>query len=150
MLYTVEVDQSIKIEQSGDTVLAFAGEISHAVVIPSSVKNEGIQALLDRKKSKRQAHLLLFSACLYLLLKDHLPILSNVVIDEEYTGQEVDIKSFLLNYIRRDGYFFDPKSISFSRIGRKSQAHKKVEAVRLGRDKGYRKITLEEILRVIK
>jgi len=149
MTHVVEVDQSGKIEQSGPTVLAFSNGISHAILIPSGVKREGFRALLRRGKTKDIARLLLFSACLYLLIKDHLDHLQKVIIDEEYTGQEGNIRSFLLEYIKRDGRFFEPENIDFARVGKGSPADQKARAVRAGRDKGYRKVTLKELLELV-
>jgi len=48
MLYVVEVDQSRKIEQSGPTILAFSDGISHAIVVPSTVKTQALRALRDK------------------------------------------------------------------------------------------------------
>ena len=45
MKHTVEVDQSIKIEQLGDTVLAFSNGISHAIIVPARVKREALSVL---------------------------------------------------------------------------------------------------------
>lgn len=150
MSHIVEVDQSIKIEQSGDTVLAVSNGISHAIIIPSDVKREGLRVLREKKKRVKQAPILLFAACLYLLLKDHLPKLQRVIIDTEYTGQENNIKSYLLGYIKKDGQAFSPENIVFSRVGKSSPADKKARAVREKQDNQYRKVTLEELLRLIK
>jgi hypothetical protein len=38
MPYVVEVDQSIKVEDPGDTFLAFSDGASYAIKVPSSVK----------------------------------------------------------------------------------------------------------------
>lgn len=185
MAYVVEVDQSIKIEQSGDTVLAFADGISHAIVVPSHVKTEGFRALRRRGKSKEIAYLLLFSASLYLLLKealwdfawsspwttvhgpytgtivpferenhakshralkDYLDLLDSILIDQEYWGHGSRIKSFLLEYIKRDGLFLEPDKIHFGQVGRGSPSDQKARAVREGKDQNYRTITVEEML----
>ena len=149
MPYIVEVDQSGKIEQSGPTVLAFSDGISHAILVPSEVKTEGFHTLRKRGKSREIALLLLFSACLYLLLKGHLDQLQKVIIDEEYTGQEDNIKSFLLEYAKRRGQFWEPERVDFARVGKGSPADKKARAVREGKDKGYREIALEELLELV-
>jgi hypothetical protein len=44
--------------------------------------------LYGQGKSREIARLLLFAACVYLLLKDYLPILKKVIIDTEYVGRE--------------------------------------------------------------
>ena len=48
MRHVVEVDQSIKIEDSGSTVLAFADGIAHAIEVSANVKLAALQALYDR------------------------------------------------------------------------------------------------------
>jgi hypothetical protein len=149
MLHKVEVDQSIKIEQSGPTILAFSNGISFAIRIPSDVKIAGQKELRRRGKSKHSSHLLLFAACLFLLLRDHLDKLSQIVIDTEYYGNEQDIKAFLLRYIWRKRPDFVKDTIVFQQIGKSSPAHRKANNVREGKDLGYRSIRLEELLEVI-
>lgn len=149
MAYVVEIDQSIKIEQSGDTVLAFSNSISHAIVIPSKVKREGFRALKEKGKSKERAQLLLFAAGVFLLLEDYLDQLERVEIDVEYTEKDADIKSFLLRLIWARSPTFEPERIIFRRVGKGSPADKKARAVREGRDKDYRQITAKELLSLV-
>jgi len=149
MPYVVEVDQSRKIEQSGPTVLAFSDGISHAIVIPSSVKTQALRALRDKRKPRKEAQILLFATCLYVLLKDYLDQLQRVEIDIEYPGKDADIRASLLRLIWRKVPAFEPEKIVFRRVGKKSPADKKARAVRKGKDKEYRKITLEELLGLI-
>jgi len=150
MLYIVEVDQSRKIEQSGPTVLAFSDGISHAIVIPSSVKTQALLALRDKGKPRKEAQILLFATCLYALLKDYLDQLQRVEIDIEYPGKDADIRASLLRLIWRKAPAFEPEKIVFRKVGKRSPADKKARAVREGKDKAYRRITLEELLGLIK
>ena len=149
MAHIVEVDQSIKVEQSGNTVLAFSDGISHAIVIPSKVKRVGFRALKEKGKSKERAQLLLFAAGVYLLLENHLDQLERVEIDVEYTEKDADIKSFLLRLIWGKAPTFEPERIIFRRVGKGSPADKKARAVREGRDKDYRQIAAEELLSLV-
>ena len=146
----VEVDQSIKIEQSGATVLAFANSIAWAVVIPSDVKIAGIRTLIERKRTNLEARLTVFAACLYLLLQDHLEELTRIIIDIEYEGQEENIKAALLRYIRRKAPHFEAEWVIFQRIGKKSPADSKARAMRTGRDPKFRRVTQQELLDVIR
>ena len=145
----IEIDQSTKIEQSGPTILAFANGTTHAILIPSRVKHSAFQALRAKGKSKEVAHLLLFAACLYLLLDQHLHQLRKIVIDIEYPGKNVDIKAFLLRYIRRQIPDFEADKITFQLIGKKSPADFKARRVREKRDKNYRKIGSKELIKLI-
>lgn len=144
MPYVVEVDQSIKVEQAGATVIAVANGIAHAIVIPSHVKTACFEALRERCKSKQVGQLLLFAACLYLVLEDYLRELDRVLIDIEYFGKDAEIKAFLLRYIRRKVPRFEAEKIAFKNVGRSSPADRKARAVRQGKDRKYRRVKLEE------
>jgi D-ribose pyranose/furanose isomerase RbsD len=148
-MHKVEVDQSRKIERAGATILAFSNGISHAILIPTRVKEIALLLLRQKGKSKTIATLLVFSAGLCLLLKDHLKHLQKIVIDEEYTGHEANIKSFLLEYLKKTGQSFEARRITFARIGKKSPADQKAGAVRRGKDKKFTKISMKAMLRLI-
>ena len=150
MPHIVEVDQSIKIEQSGPTVLAFSNGIAGAIMIPSDVKTEAIRRLVYRKRTNLEARMIVFAAGLYLLLRDRLGELGRIIIDVEYEGQEENIKAALLRYIRRTAPGYEADRIIFQRVGKKSPADAKARAVRTGRDRGYRRVTLGELLEVFR
>lgn len=150
MPYVVEVDQSRKIEQSGPTVLAFSDKISHAVVVPPKVKTQALRVLREKGKPRKEAQILLFTACLYLLLEDYLDQLQRVEIDIEYPGKDANIKAGLLRLIWRKAPAFEPEQLVFRRVGRGSPADQKARAVREGKEPGYREITFEELLELIK
>lgn len=149
MRHNVEVDQSVKIEQPGSTVLAFSNSIDFAVVISSIVKQKAIQRLRVRGKSKDMAHILVFAAGVYLLIADFLDELNLVVIDTEYVGHDALIKAFLLRHIWQRQPDFDGCCITFARVGKKSPAHSKANAVRRRKDKDYRRVELQEMLRLL-
>lgn len=150
MRHRVEVDQSIKIEDKGATVLAFANGASYAIVIPMPAKRAALNILLLRGKSREIARLMLFAAGLCLLLQDHLDQLESVAIDVEYEGQEARIREFLLIYIWRTHPRFEPWRITFRQVGKHSPAHKRAEAVRLGKDRRYRKVTEGELVALVR
>lgn len=147
--HRVEVDQSIKIEDKGATVLAFANGIAAAVVIPGPVKQAALNVLLLRGKSRQTARLMLFAACLALLLQDHLDDLERVVIDIEYEGQEAPIREFLLIYLWQTRPTFEPWRVTFQHVGKQSPAHTKANAVRQGKDRGFRKLMEKEVLALV-
>ena len=146
---TIEVDQSIKIEQSGATVLAYANGQTAAILIPQRVKRAGLATLLAKGKSREIATLLLFAAGLYLLLKEDLITAQKLGIDPEYEGPNHNIKSFLVEYSKKADQNIKPERIDFAYVGKQSPADKKARGVRTGKDKTYRKISLVELLRVI-
>lgn len=130
----MEIDQSIKIEDSGDTYLAFSNGTSYSICIPFAVKQRGLQALRERGKSRKQSMLLLFAACLFLLVKDHITRIDLLIIDNEYDGHQDDIRSFLYEYLRRMNLSIQIETIIIAEITKKSRAHRVVWSV-------YRKIT---------
>ncbi|MEZ4706754.1 MAG: hypothetical protein R3A44_06095 [Caldilineaceae bacterium] len=77
-------------------------------------------------KSPEIAHLLLFAACLFVLLRPYATELRHIIIDREYYGDESNIKSFLIEYFRKAGYRINELEIAFSLVGKKSPAHKKL------------------------
>lgn len=106
-------------------------------------------ALRAKGKPKEIAPLLLFSICLYLLLKDHLHLFTKIKIDVEYDKRSKDIKAELLRLIWKKHPKYDPERIVFERIGKKSPADYKAGLVRKGKDKEYRKVGLREVLRLV-
>ena len=149
MRHNVEVDQSIKIEDAGDTVLAFANGISHAVVLSARVKRNIFQTLVNRGESREVARLMIFAGGLFLLVEDYLDQINRLVIDTEYTGKEAEIRALLLRHIWRKVPIFDPQRIMFEQVGKKSPAHKKAEAVRKKRDAEYRRISPKELFQLL-
>lgn len=93
---------------------------------------------------------MLFSVCLFCLLKDHLVQCEQIIIDVEYEGKNADIKAFLLRYIWKIYPKFRADAIVFRRIGKKSPADHKARRVREGRDREFRKITIKELLEILK
>ena len=119
-------------------------------MIPSDVKTEAIRLLVYRKRTNLEARMIVFAAGLYLLLRDRLGELGRIIIDIEYEGQEENIKAALLRYIRRTAPGYEADRIIFQRVGKKSPADAKARAVRTGRDRGYRRVTLGEMLEVFR
>ncbi|MDL1912344.1 hypothetical protein FBQ81_16900 [Chloroflexi bacterium CFX6] len=143
----VEVDQSGKIgDTKVPTVLAFSNGRKYAVLIPATVKRKIIEKLRHQGRSGRFLYSKLFAVGLYLLLKDHIRQLKEIVIDVEYPGWNAEIKLYLLNMLRRRDIEFDPSRIHFHTIGKKSNAHTKAIAVYKKVEKADKTITMEEIV----
>lgn len=147
---TVEVDQSVKIGDLSDaTVLAYSDHVSRTVAIPAQVKRALMEQLRARGKSKIRATVQIFSAALFLLLKEAIPQISTVVIDMEYTGYERDIAATLLNYLRTVEPEFDKEHLIFRQVGKRSPAHKKAISVHRGKIKPDRVLTAEDFRGVL-
>ncbi|MFQ5850974.1 MAG: hypothetical protein ACE5JU_10350 [Candidatus Binatia bacterium] len=149
MPYIVEVDQSNKVEDSGDTFLAFSDGILQVIKVPSRVKQVGLQALKERGKPDKRAKLLLFAACVFLLLEDHLERLEQVTVDNEYDGRESDVRSFLFEYIRKKHPHFRIEDIVIRSIGKGSPAHILAWEAYSGKRTVDKTIAQKEILAVV-
>jgi hypothetical protein len=146
----IEIDQSGKMgDLSTHTVLAFANDIEYAIFIPVRVKRAIIQELRSRGKSKIRAVLQTFAAGLFLLVRGSLGEVGKIVIDIEYTGYDVDIRSMLLNHIWRVDPTFDKEQLIFRRIGKKSPAHKRALATNQGKQGANRRIRELELWAVL-
>lgn len=149
MPHIVEVDQSNKVEDSGDTFLAFSDGISWAIQVPFSVKQAGLQALRSKGKPKARATLMVFAACVFLLLENHLGQMDRVIVDNEYDGQGDDIKAFLLRHIWKRESRFEPWRIEVASIGKGSSAHNRAWSARKGKGAINRTITTQELLELV-
>ena len=144
------VDQSNKIERTGDTILALSNDKDYTIRIPGRDKREVISILVQRRKGKRRkwAILQLFAAALYHLIRE-LPPGERVMIDIEYTGHEGDIKNMLLSWLRQNDPDFDVERITFGYVGKRSPAHKKALAVYHGEIQADRTLKADDLLKQI-
>ena len=140
----VEIDQSGKIEETRkNTVIAFANGISYAVLIPAKVKRQ-LQEVFRRQGKPRLFVYRTFAAGIFLLIKNHLPKIKDLVIDTEYIGHEKQIKEMVLEMIRRRG-LAEP-NIYFQRIGNKPKVHYAAYEVFSKKKKADFVVSFEEIV----
>ena len=117
----IEIDQSGKVEQfNKDTVIAFSNKNQYSVLIPKNVKQEAFKLYKGKIKDLRYR---LFCIGVYYCLRDYIKEKELITICCEYIGKENLIKSFLLDYLRKDYPMIDTKIIRFGRIGKNSNAH---------------------------
>lgn len=119
---TIEVDQSIKVEQTNhDTVIGISNGKQCAVMISSKIKRK----LKDdfRKVGKRRSYTLRTFIAGVVLAIEHAKLthLSKIIIDIEYPGKDRILKSIFLEMWSR--HHNDIPDIRFSLIGKKSKAH---------------------------
>ena len=142
----LEVDQSGKVEDTRvDTVLAFSDGISGSIMIPAKVKRKCVEFVRDDRHKTKTLYLRIFCAGLFLLLKDNLPKIDQIIIDVEYLGREHDIKALFLRLIWKLYPTFDPDKIQFALIGKDSPAHIKGYSVFTGLEDADRAASFEEI-----
>jgi hypothetical protein len=142
----VEIDQSGKIEDtSKPTVIAFANEISRAILIPAKVKRQ-IQEVFRRQGKPRLFVYRTFAAGIFLLIKDYLPKIKiqNIIVDTEYTGHEKQTKEIIIELIRR--YNLPEPNIYFQRIGDEPKVHYAAYDVFSKKEKADKVASFEEIV----
>lgn len=119
----IEIDQSGKIEYTThDTVVAFSNHKSKTVFIQKKDKR-AIQKICRKYKQSSIFIYKTFASLIYLLIKDDLKEIQQIIIDQEYEGHESEIKHFLLQIIRKANKNFPKDNIIFKQIGKKSRAH---------------------------
>jgi hypothetical protein len=118
----IEIDTSSRLDKSGDTIFGFSNHIQEAILLKQTTRDECLEILVGRRLSKE---LRIFSACIYLLIKDHLDEITKIRIDQEYPMHEGEIKRYLANLIEMnypDAQFLKV-SIEIVPIGKISRAH---------------------------
>lgn len=121
----IEIDQSGRIEYTKvDTVLAYSNTKSKSILI-KAVEKRKLQMKFREKNRGRAFVYQTFALLLYLLIKDDLNKIQSIIIDQEYTGRESEIKTFLFRQFRDDNKKFRASEVHFLEIGKKSKAHLK-------------------------
>ncbi len=144
----IEVDQSGKVEQlNRDSVIAFSNKHQYSVLIPKELKQEAYRLYKEKIKKLRYR---LFCIGVYYCLKNYLEEKELITICCEYKGKESLIKSFLLDYFRKDYPEIDPKIIRFGKIGKTSNAHAVAIDVFRGNRKPNKILSLNEIEKCLK
>lgn len=120
--HIIEIDTGSRLDQSGDTTFAFSDHIQRAVRLRQPVRDRCLAALTGSALAKE---LLVLTACIYHLIEKYLNNIELMVIDNEYTGHEGDLKRYLVNIIKTHASStFDEDRIRVASIGKKSKAHK--------------------------
>ena len=120
----VEVDQSGRMEMSGETTIAVSNDLTVTVRVTARVKRKVREALLERGVKPKMVMIRMFVGAILLAVRDHLGEIYMLTIDEEYTGYEAVIKSLLLDRVRSLGSEFTRDDIIITRIGKNSPAHR--------------------------
>lgn len=144
----IEIDQSGRIEYTRKpTVLAFSNSKYHSIIIMAADK-QYLQRIFRKAGKSKILMLKTFSALVFLLIKDHLKSIDEVIIDVEYTGYNKMIKEFLLEFCNNQNVKTGKTNINFGNIGKKSPAHCiAINAYR--KKKANNKITSSDILKLV-
>jgi len=148
----VEIDQSGKLEQlNTNTILSFANGKSGSILITVSIKRQLIQYARKSLFSEKDNLIVLFSILIFLLILDQ-PNGVNFIIDEEYTGKDKIIERALTRLLQIKFKNKWTGNLIFKQIGKQSPSHKLCWSIHRNKklQKYVRKITLEEIIKLIK
>jgi len=119
----IEIDQSGKIEYTNKpTVVAYSNGIVKSILIRSQDKKK-IEKLFRLIGSPDMFIYKTFALLIFLLIKNDLEKIRQVVIDVEYTGKDNLIKTFIKRLAIKSGKDFDVSKIHFVRVGKKSRSH---------------------------
>jgi len=96
----VEVDQSGRMEMSGDTTVAASNSFAVTVRVTARVKQQVRQALLERGVKPKMVMIRVFVGAIWLAIRDYLAEIHLLAVDIEYASYEAVIRSLLLDRIR--------------------------------------------------
>jgi hypothetical protein len=133
----IEIDQSVKFEQTSDDTILFGCNPQvdaplYCMIIPADVKITIINLLQDQGNSKLKSLLKAFAAslALFIIKSDMGPL--QFKIDEEYEKHSREIKTYLMNFLPKQPYI-DKDTIQFRlRISHSSRPYSIAQAVRQG------------------
>ncbi|MBI3559973.1 hypothetical protein HY087_02510 [Candidatus Gottesmanbacteria bacterium] len=145
----IYIDQSGKVEQtSKDTVVALSNESERSILIKASEKR--LVEEVFRKAGKPEVFVYrTFTVLMYLLVRDELEHISELLIDREYVGKESTIKHYLLEVVRRTGKVLEKDCIGFTQVGKQSTCHKVAIETLRGRRKPDKVVTARDVLRLV-
>jgi hypothetical protein len=112
------------LEDARRTVWAYADGDTRSLAIPAIVKRKAFAALKHRHITGARALVRVYTAALFLLLKDIFRVPGIVIeLDREYPGYEADIKAMLLRKFWQAGIDMPTEAITVVNIGKKAMAH---------------------------
>lgn len=151
MPHIVYVDLSAKVEQwTRGSAVAMSNDASRTIFVSSKVKQRA-RRWLSGQYGSRSTQYRVLAVLIYLVVRDDLPNIRQIVIDQDYSGSHVEstIKSLLLDLLKRDKPNVKAGFIRFERVA-KSRADILAKQVYDGKKKPDRKVYFAEIERVLR
>ncbi|MCI2429347.1 hypothetical protein LM602_06010 [Candidatus Acetothermia bacterium] len=144
----VEVDSSgVWGDLAKPTIFAFSNSTNFSLWIAPSIKKTCIEAVRKQKGwTDVNDYLRLYSISIFLLLRDHLKQISEIVLDLEYPKKMGLVRSTLVEFISKTDPQLARTPIRVRRIGKTSRAHYKANAVYRGEQPADRWVQAKEIL----
>lgn len=120
----IEIDQSGKIENTNRlTVIAYSNDHKKSILI--TAKDKKIIQSVFRKIGQPKIFIYkLFAVLIFVLIRDSLRKINQIIIDREYVGYENLIKKFIIEIAKHNGKKIEGGIIHFYSIKKKSRAHK--------------------------
>jgi hypothetical protein len=112
------VDLSAKAEQLLlDSAIAVANGISWVFLVPSSATIH-LERWIVSKHGRKNFKYRVLAVLIYIAIKDHLGELDQIVIDQDYSGEQpqATIKNLLLQFLRRNHATVPAEFIRFGQI----------------------------------
>lgn len=146
----IEIDQSIKIEQTNKTTsLACSNGVSRSIGLSSTAKKE-IENYFRKIGKRKQFMVFTFCALIYLLLNDLLNEPRDIYIDREYPGYDNLIKGkIIIAFQKLSNKKIDKHYLHITQVGRASRAHNLAWLSAKNNSFNYR-YSAKDIIRVIK
>ncbi|MCI0564940.1 MAG: hypothetical protein MN733_41260 [Nitrososphaera sp.] len=146
------VDVSGRLEKTDreNVAVAFSNGIEAAIFIPGKIKLMVNETFRRQGIPRKKLGVRLLVAGLYLLLEDFLSLVNQITIDDELPGWGNEIKRELLSLIHRRIPDFDKSKIEIRPIGEHTKADQRAYLVRKRMLKPYKKITLYQLVKVVR
>lgn len=142
MIY--KIDQSGKVEEIGkDTILAISNGHSFAIKITSKTKI-ALKQMFNRSGRNKIYVYKIFSILVYILIVNCGLRVREVIIDEEYSGQNKLIKDMVSQLLTNKGK--EIPEIYFARIGNRPKVHYAAYNVFIRKIKADKVCSLEEVI----
>jgi len=146
MTYLAYVDMSAKVEQwSWNSAIAISNGSSRVYLIPGRVKQE-VRRLLIRLYGEKSIEYRTFALLVFLIVRDELANISQLIIDRDYTGNEAEatIKNLLFPWLHASRPGVTSGFIRFENV-RGSKVDKLARKVYAGEAKADKKISFTEV-----
>lgn len=139
-----QLDQSIRIEETNKaTYIALANNKEFYVIKLLAKHKRTLQEEFRRQGMPKKYMISVFAASIVLIIKKSGFQVTDIVIDIEYPGYELDITRFIKK-------LYSDIRIYFSAIGKSSPAHFAGYGAHIGKRKENYLVSLGDIMRIIK
>lgn len=140
----LEIDQSVKIEQlNRDTVIGISNSVAFAVSLPSKAKKKLQKEFRSSRQPKLFRYRTFMAAVVLALHYAKLKNIPSIVIDREYAGQEVILRSMF--YEMWSLLHEELPPIEIKEIGKRSPAHDMAYLAMKGKRPIDRVLTYREV-----